>query len=261
MGDRLSSMLLFVVLLFLAFVESLPLSDKEYGAIRRDENQESKGNEKMESGIILDYKDRENKEIVKGIWKGDGEEEWNSETDAKSISRDFYNNKQTAYSNTQIINKKKKLKSSLVDYKNKDLIFEGIFNPIQNGSEYFYSRTHRHKRFSDWGDMHNKITPNMSPDVLNPFHNTHLVPCSHADRYFCLNGGICVLVKALDIKTCRYVIYYDLSFVLFGFVYNVSLCFYAQYCFYFIFTIGFRTNQLFRFFYIVTFVLCHELIF
>ncbi|GFN82324.1 gephyrin [Plakobranchus ocellatus] len=31
----------------------------------------------------------------------------------------------------------------------------------------------------------------------------HVRPCRRRDRYYCLNGGTCVFVVALDIKTCR----------------------------------------------------------
>ena len=31
----------------------------------------------------------------------------------------------------------------------------------------------------------------------------HVQPCSYKDRYYCMNGGTCVFVGALDIKTCR----------------------------------------------------------
>lgn len=35
------------------------------------------------------------------------------------------------------------------------------------------------------------------------YPSSHLVPCARTDRHKCLNGGICVNVDALDIKTCR----------------------------------------------------------
>lgn len=41
----------------------------------------------------------------------------------------------------------------------------------------------------------------------NPFQNSHVSKCRHADRHYCLNSGTCLLVAALDIKTCRYVIF------------------------------------------------------
>nr|KAG5692498.1 hypothetical protein BaRGS_018703 [Batillaria attramentaria] len=31
----------------------------------------------------------------------------------------------------------------------------------------------------------------------------HVQPCDYADRFYCMNGGTCVFVGALDIKTCR----------------------------------------------------------
>lgn len=31
----------------------------------------------------------------------------------------------------------------------------------------------------------------------------HVMPCEHKDRFYCMNGGTCVFVGALDIKTCR----------------------------------------------------------
>lgn len=31
----------------------------------------------------------------------------------------------------------------------------------------------------------------------------HVVPCEYKDRFYCMNGGTCVFVGALDIKTCR----------------------------------------------------------
>lgn len=32
---------------------------------------------------------------------------------------------------------------------------------------------------------------------------SHLLPCTSVDRYYCLNGGTCVIVGVLDVKTCR----------------------------------------------------------
>uniref|UniRef100_A0A0B7BBJ4 EGF-like domain-containing protein n=1 Tax=Arion vulgaris TaxID=1028688 RepID=A0A0B7BBJ4_9EUPU len=31
----------------------------------------------------------------------------------------------------------------------------------------------------------------------------HVMPCEHKDRFYCMNGGTCVYVGALDIRTCR----------------------------------------------------------
>lgn len=31
----------------------------------------------------------------------------------------------------------------------------------------------------------------------------HVMPCEYKDRFYCMNGGTCVFVDALDIKTCR----------------------------------------------------------
>lgn len=31
----------------------------------------------------------------------------------------------------------------------------------------------------------------------------HVQPCEYSDRFYCMNGGTCVFVGALDIKTCR----------------------------------------------------------
>ncbi|BFZ07066.1 hypothetical protein BsWGS_10105 [Bradybaena similaris] len=31
----------------------------------------------------------------------------------------------------------------------------------------------------------------------------HVMPCEHKDRFYCMSGGTCVFVGALDIKTCR----------------------------------------------------------
>ncbi|KAK6182718.1 hypothetical protein SNE40_010339 [Patella caerulea] len=42
-----------------------------------------------------------------------------------------------------------------------------------------------------------------SPPLELDFTYTHVVACLHSDRYYCLNGGRCVYVGALDIKTCR----------------------------------------------------------
>ena len=42
--------------------------------------------------------------------------------------------------------------------------------------------------------------PEEEPDVV---FSAHTSPCDWSDRYYCLNGGTCVFVHALEIKTCR----------------------------------------------------------
>lgn len=36
----------------------------------------------------------------------------------------------------------------------------------------------------------------------------HVMPCEHKDRFYCMSGGTCVFVGALDIKTCRSVFFF-----------------------------------------------------
>ena len=67
------------------------------------------------------------------------------------------------------------------------------------------NKRHRDKRSFTritMGDLDNRIIPNLAAEVLDIAY-THVVPCVFADRFYCLNGGTCVFVGALDIKTCR----------------------------------------------------------
>ena len=62
---------------------------------------------------------------------------------------------------------------------------------------------HRHKRYSmSFQSVHNSLRPYLDPN-FDPFYNAHVMPCSYEFRNYCLNNGICAVVRALDIKTCR----------------------------------------------------------
>lgn len=61
---------------------------------------------------------------------------------------------------------------------------------------------HRSKRSYGRSYLDNRISPYLSGGPIDITY-THVVPCVYADRYYCLNGGTCVFVGALDLKTCR----------------------------------------------------------
>ncbi len=62
---------------------------------------------------------------------------------------------------------------------------------------------HRSKRsYGRMRHFNNRISPYLSNGPIDITY-THVVPCVYADRYYCLNGGTCVFVGALDLKTCR----------------------------------------------------------
>lgn len=61
-------------------------------------------------------------------------------------------------------------------------------------------RTFRRRRsfFSDFG-----LESTFADDTTDVVFGAHTSACDHADRHYCLNGGTCVFVGALEIKTCR----------------------------------------------------------
>ncbi|XP_046575611.1 uncharacterized protein LOC124283664 [Haliotis rubra] len=61
---------------------------------------------------------------------------------------------------------------------------------------------HRSRRSYGRSYLDNRISPYLSGGPIDITY-THVVPCVYADRYYCLNGGTCVFVGALDLKTCR----------------------------------------------------------
>lgn len=50
--------------------------------------------------------------------------------------------------------------------------------------------------------MNGRIRTHMQAHRLSISYR-HVQPCTYADRFYCMNGGTCVFVGALDIKTCR----------------------------------------------------------
>lgn len=62
-------------------------------------------------------------------------------------------------------------------------------------------RKQRHRRsyFFDF-DMLPDFPDDEETDVV---FSAHTSPCNWSDRFYCLNGGTCVFVHALEIKTCR----------------------------------------------------------
>lgn len=86
----------------------------------------------------------------------------------------------------------------------------------------------RHKRqySMSFSSVHSKLTPYLDPN-FDPFYNAHVMPCSYDMRNYCLNNGVCAVVVALDIITCRCPVQYtgkrceiidsDFFLALFGF--------------------------------------------
>ena len=63
-------------------------------------------------------------------------------------------------------------------------------------------RKHRQRRsfFFDFDLFNTDFEDSEETDVV---FSAHTSPCNWADRFYCLNGGTCVFVHALEIKTCR----------------------------------------------------------
>ena len=63
-------------------------------------------------------------------------------------------------------------------------------------------RKHRQRRsfYFDFDIFNSDFGDNEETDVV---FSAHTSPCNWADRFYCLNGGTCVFVHALEIKTCR----------------------------------------------------------
>ncbi|XP_045171507.1 uncharacterized protein LOC123533740 [Mercenaria mercenaria] len=63
-------------------------------------------------------------------------------------------------------------------------------------------RNFRRRRsfFSDLGIGLESAFENDETDVV---FGAHTSPCDYADRHYCLNGGTCVFLGALEMKTCR----------------------------------------------------------
>ena len=62
-------------------------------------------------------------------------------------------------------------------------------------------RKQRRRRRSFYMDFDSFFEfPEEEPDVV---FSAHTSPCDWSDRKYCLNGGTCVFVHALEIKTCR----------------------------------------------------------
>ncbi|KAL8623871.1 hypothetical protein ACOMHN_002199 [Nucella lapillus] len=65
-----------------------------------------------------------------------------------------------------------------------------------------HSRAKRFARRRISYGMNSRIRAQMLAHRLSISYR-HVQPCSYKDRYYCMNGGTCVFVGALDIKTCR----------------------------------------------------------
>ncbi|XP_033736249.1 uncharacterized protein LOC117324480 isoform X2 [Pecten maximus] len=164
MGDRPTSMLLFVVLLFVAIVQSLPLSDKLYGT-HNDHGNPTNG------GSSNSYrKDSPDKYPASHTHHETGE------TDTKGYPGT--GDEGTVGEVHQQAKVNISLDGSLLSEYEKS-------NDTTLGDISDMSELSRHRRSG------------------NPFQNSHVIPCSYSDRHYCLNAGTCVLVAALDIKTCR----------------------------------------------------------
>lgn len=55
----------------------------------------------------------------------------------------------------------------------------------------------RRRRSFDWDDI---FSEDEGEKVIFGAHTT---PCDNADRHYCMNGGTCLYVPALQLKTCR----------------------------------------------------------
>ena len=60
----------------------------------------------------------------------------------------------------------------------------------------------RRRSFSLW-DYGFSLDEAFEDDTSDVVFGAHTSPCDIADRHYCLNGGTCVFVGALEIKTCR----------------------------------------------------------
>jgi hypothetical protein len=63
-------------------------------------------------------------------------------------------------------------------------------------------RNYRRRRsfFSDFGFGLESAFENDDTEVV---FGAHTSPCDYVDRHYCLNGGTCVFLGALEVKTCR----------------------------------------------------------
>lgn len=156
MGDRPTSMLFFVVLVFVAIVQSLPLSDKLYGSHNDHNNPTNGGSSNRQDRYPASHTHRQF-----------------DETDTKGYPKNGDQN------SVEEVHQQAKVNISL----DGNLLSE--YEKSNDTTLGDISELSRHKRSG------------------NPFQNSHVIPCSFSDRHYCLNAGTCVLVAALDIKTCR----------------------------------------------------------
>lgn len=87
-----------------------------------------------------------------------------------------------------------------------DMEIENLTKEILDAYKYRSNSSHllhRHKRYSmSFQSVHSKLTPYLDPN-FDPFYNAHVMPCSYDKRNYCLHNGVCAVVRALDIITCR----------------------------------------------------------
>lgn len=63
-------------------------------------------------------------------------------------------------------------------------------------------RNYRRRR-SFLSDMGFRLESAFEDDHTDVVFGAHTSPCDYADRHYCLNGGTCVFLGALEMKTCR----------------------------------------------------------
>ncbi|XP_060074345.1 uncharacterized protein LOC132554065, partial [Ylistrum balloti] len=165
MGDRPTSMLFFVVLVFVAIVQSLPLSDKLYGT-HNDYGSPANGG----SSNTFKKETRDKYPASPHTHNEFGD------TDTKGYTGTADTGALEEINHQARVNIS--LDGSVLSEYEKS-------NDTTLGDISSMSEQSRHKRSG------------------NPFQNSHVIPCSFSDRHYCLNAGTCVLVAALDIKTCR----------------------------------------------------------
>lgn len=63
-------------------------------------------------------------------------------------------------------------------------------------------RNYRRRR-SFLSDLGFRLESAFEDDHTDVVFGAHTSPCDYADRHYCLNGGTCVFLGALEMKTCR----------------------------------------------------------
>ncbi|VDI82927.1 Hypothetical predicted protein [Mytilus galloprovincialis] len=167
MGCRSISMLFLIIVLCLSFVACFPLSEKD-----RNWQNPLSGN----TQDIMDIKNF-GRQILDG---------------------NYVLQQSKNMGNTDI----KREQTAEIKQKNIENLTENILDSYKEESNSSHPLT-RHKRYSmSFQSVHSKLTPYLDPS-FDPFYNAHVMPCSYQLRHYCLNNGVCAVVRALDIITCR----------------------------------------------------------